>query len=114
MGFADRFNKGKKIDWKVNTEGWEFKKCKDMTLNTVFPMKGCYVTKDNGYGEGGVIIANGYMVNAPQSFVATIKELMADEEAIQYIIDGHMGFEVQSFVSDKFKRTGYRIVLTDM
>lgn len=113
MGLADRFNKGKRIDWKVDTKDYPFKKTSELELGKAYDFKGCYVSKDNGYGEGGVIISDHIMVNTPASFVETIKEIMADESAIADIVAGKLAFKVDTYVSEKYKRTGYRIVLLD-
>lgn len=114
MGIANRFNKGNKIDWNYETEGFEFKSPSEMELDKVYPMHGVFTTPDSGYGVGGVIICDDCLLNVPQSYVDTVKEILADQEAIEQIKAGKLGFKVGTYQSRKFKRTGYSVEFVDM
>lgn len=114
MGLANRFNKGNKIDWNYDTKDFEFKAPSEMVLDKVYAMHGCFTTPDNGYGVGGVIICDDFLMNVPASYVDTVKEVLADEEAVEQIKAGKLGFKVGTYTSKKFKRTGYSIEFVDM
>ena len=88
MGIS-KFNKGNKIDWGIDTKSMPFKKTSEVELNKTYELKGCFITHDRGYGKGAVIIS--------------------DPEAVEEIKSGKCGFVVTSFISEKFKRTGYSI-----
>ena len=113
MAFS-KLNKVRRIDWGIKTEGMEFKKCADMTLDTVLPIKGCFITPDNGYGEGAVIIMDGYLLNIPNRYVSQIKAVVEDENIISQIKAGKAGIKITTFESSKFKKTGYNVEFIDI
>lgn len=112
MGLASKFNKGG-IDWEVDTKDLKFKKTSDLEIGKQYDFLGCYVSKDNGYGEGAVIISKDFQLNAPGYFIDTVREIRSDASAVADIKAGKLAFKVETYVSEKFKRTGYRIVLID-
>lgn len=97
-----KYNKNNRVDFGVDTKDWEFKKALEM-YDGEYPFRGCFITKDNGYGEGVVIISDGYLVNAPTSFLDTAKELLADEEVINLIKKGDEVFTLEHYESTKYK-----------
>lgn len=90
------------IDWNISTEGWKFQKALEME-DGEYPFLGGFTTKDNGYGEGVVIISDGYLVNAPASFLDTFKEVIADQEAVDLIKEGNEVFVIEHYKSKKYK-----------
>lgn len=112
MGIS-KFNKGSKIDWKVNTEGWDFKKLSELVAGQEYPLKGCFTTPDTGYGVGAVLISDGFLVNIPARYVEDVKAIMSDAETIECIIAGKCAFKYDTFISEKYKRTGYSVEFID-
>lgn len=111
MGFS-KFNKGT-IDWGIDTKDWKYKKCADLKLDTTYAFKGCFITADNGYGKGAVIISDGILVNAPQYFVDTVREIIADADSLEQIKSGHAGFKLSTY-ENKQKKLCFRIILVDV
>lgn len=104
MSSLSKHNDSKNINWGVNTEGWKFVKCIDLDEGKKYAFKGCFVTQDKkGYGEGAVIISDGFLVNCPAYFVDTIKKIVEDPESIEDIKNGLAEF---SFVKQKAERFG--------
>lgn len=100
------------VAWTKNTEGWkDYKKCRELEEGKHYPFYGCFVTPDNGYGEGGVIISDGFFVNAPKDFVQDIKAIRENPKAVEAINEGKETFRIEKFYAKKYKRDGYRIVL---
>lgn len=108
MGIS-KFNKGNKIDWGIDTKSMPFKKTAEVELNKTYDLKGCFITPDRGYGEGAVLISDGFLLNIPARYLDNIKNIISDPEAVEEIKSGKCGFVVTSFISEKFKRTGYSI-----
>ena len=108
MGIS-KFNKGKKIDWGIDTKSLPFKKTSEVELNKTYDVKGCFITPDKGFGKGAVLISDGFLLNIPARYVNDINNIVADAEVVEDIKAGKCGFIVTSFISDKFKRTGYSI-----
>ena len=112
MGIS-KFNKGSKIDWGIDTKSMTFKKTSEVELNKTYELKGCFITPDRGYGEGAVLISDGFLLNIPARYIDTINDIISDSEAVEEIKSGKCGFIVTSFISEKFKRTGYSIEFAD-
>lgn len=113
MAFS-KLNKVKRVDWGIKTEGMEFKKCADMALNTVLTIRGCFITPDNGFGEGAVLIMDGFLLNIPARYVDQIKAVVDDADIIDQIKAGKAGIKITTFESPKFKRTGYNVEFIDI
>lgn len=114
MSIAGKYNRGNKIDWGYNTDGFEFVSPSSLELDKVFKLHGVFTTPDSGYGVGGIFIMDDKLMNVPASYVDMVKEILADEEAVEEIKAGKIGFKLNTYVSKKFKRTGYGIELVDM
>ena len=112
MGIS-KFNKGRKIDWGIDTKSMTFKKTSEVELNKTYELKGCFITPDRGYGEGAVLISDGFLLNIPDRYIDTINDIISDSEVVEEIKSGKCGFIVTSFISEKFKRTGYSIKFVD-
>lgn len=114
MGIS-RHNKFKAIDWGVNTDGWQFKKVAELIPNEVYPVKGCFITGDNGYGEGAVLISNGYLVNIPPRYVEIVREIMNSADDIEQIKSGKCGFRYSEFTPKNYpNRVGYDVEFIDL
>lgn len=109
-----KFNKSfNKVEWGIDTKSLPFKKCSELEIGKEYPLRGCFVTPDRGYGLGAVLITDGYLVNIPNRHVDDIKSICEDAEAVEQIKSGHAGFVVGTFESKQFHRTGYSIEFTD-
>ena len=108
MGIS-KFNKGNKINWGIDTKSLPFKKTSEVELNKIYDLKGCFITPDMGFGKGAVLISDGFLLNIPARYVDDINGIVADAETVEDIKAGKCGFIVTSFISEKFKRTGYSI-----
>ena len=112
MGIS-KFNKGNKIDWGIDTKSLPFKKTSEVELNKTYDLKGCFITFDRGFGDGAVLITDDFLLNIPGRYVDNINNIMSDPETVEDIKAGKCGFIVTSFISEKFKRTGYSIEFVD-
>ena len=112
MGIS-KFNKGSKIDWGIDTKSMPFKKTSEVELNKTYDLKGCFITPDKGFGKGVVLISDGFLLNIPTRYADEINGIVSDSEAVEDIKAGKCGFIVTSFISKKFKCTGYSIEFVD-
>ena len=108
MGIS-KFNKGNKINWGIDTKSLPFKKTSEVELNKTYDLKGCFITPDRGFGCGAVLITDDFLLNIPGRYIDNINNIMSDPETVEDIKAGKCGFIVTSFISEKFKRTGYSI-----
>lgn len=116
MGFAAKYNKGG-IDWEIDTEGFEFiqrgaaYKEKSDAVHTV---RGLYINTKGNYGDHPVAICDGYFIDLPENILDDVKEILKSEEDIQTIKEGKVGFKIEEYYSEKFKKTCYGIRWVDL
>lgn len=109
----NKFNKKKSPTWNYNTSDFDYVKTSDVYAkigDMPFNIHGVFITPDNGYGEGAVLIADKCFVNAPKNFVPTVKEILNDDNAVKEINEHGARVFIEQYYSKKYKRDGYSIV----
>ncbi len=112
MGLS-KLNRSAAHKWAINTEGFTYKKASEMPLDTVIPLAGCFISRDNGYGKGAVLITHEEFVNIPQRYVEQIEEILKNPEYIQQIEQGGAAFSISTF-QNKQKKLCYSINFIDV
>lgn len=116
MSFAAKHNKGS-IDWGVNTEGYgyisraEAYKEKPEAVHT---LKGLYINTKGNFGDHPVAICDGYFIDLPENLLDDVKEILKSEEDINDIKAGKVGFKIEEYQSEKFKKICYGIRWSDI
>ena len=108
MSFADFNTTFETIDWGVDTTDFEYKKCEEF-VGTEVHVRGLFITPDKGYGLGAVAITDDCLLNLPQRYVDVVKNVLADDEAVEEIKAGKTYFNVTTFDSKKYKNKGYNL-----
>lgn len=101
------------INWGIETDGFAYVKLAELEEGKIYPLRGMFVTPDNGFGEGAVLITDSCMVNIPQRYVQMINEIRASKEDVEEIIAGKCGFHYETFTS-KYGTPGYTIAFDDL
>ncbi len=114
MSITSHNKKLNSIEWGYDTKDFEFKKCSEVELDTPLKIHGVFITSDNGYGEGACAILDDSILNMPARFVPIVRDILDDQEAIAEINEGRAGIKVSTFISKKYKRTGYDIEFLEM
>lgn len=114
MGIT-KFNRNRTtIDWGIDTKDFKYVKLGELVPDEVLPLFGMFISKDNGYGEGAVLISKDILVNIPERYVDDVKAIMSDPETVADIKSGKCGFKYSEFVSKKHHRTGYAVEFVDL
>lgn len=110
MSFAKRFNKVKaRFVYKVPEETPFASPSELVELNgidKVYPLRACYINKKGYYGEEAVLITDTHFVNAPKHILEVAKDILNDEQSIQLINDGKVGFKLYQYVNKFGKQIG--------
>lgn len=115
FSFANKFNK---TSFGIDTTNFPFVKLtdiynsdKDGGSDVVHPINGMYVHK-SPLGDSPVIIDsdNKRLVNLPQFTGDTIREILADTEAVEAIKDGKVGYTIYEYESHAKKCYGITFV----
>lgn len=102
------------INWGIDTKEMEFRKCKEMALDTPFRLRGVFYTPDNGYGRGAVAILDDTLVNLPTRYVNTVETILNDPEMVEEIKSGKVAIRITEFTSKKYKKIGYDVTFEEI
>lgn len=102
------------IDWGIDTKNMKFRKCEEMPQETPLKLNGLFITPDNGYGRGAVAILDDTLLNMPQRYVDVVDTILSDDEMMDEIKSGKVAIEISSFISKKYKKTGYDITFVEV
>lgn len=74
----------------------------------IYKVLGLYV--NNGrYGEQGTAVLDDVQVNLPKHLVPVIKEIRADEDLVNDINEGKVGFKIYEYYTRKYNKTAYSV-----
>lgn len=115
MNFT-KYNKNQfeKIEWSKKTEGFSFKKIKDLYEEGVKRVQvfGFFFTKSENYGLQPNAILNDCILNLPTHQKDTISEMLKDKECVKAINNGECSLEFREYQS-KYNKTCYEISFVD-
>lgn len=63
----------------------------------VYPIKGLYINSKGIYDDSPVFETSEYLVNIPSHMTDTCKDILSDEEAIEEIKSGKVGFTIRQY-----------------
>lgn len=115
--FASKFNK---TTFGIDTKDFPFVKLADIYNSaddggndTIHKINGIYVHKSQ-LGDSPVIIDadKKRLVNLPSHTAETVREILADDEAVQAIKDGKVGYTIYEYESHGKKC--YSIIFVDL
>lgn len=113
MKITDLNYKGR-IDWGIDTEAMEFKKCAEMPHDTALKVHGFFTTSDTGYGRGAVAILDDVLLNLPNRYAETVDTILSDNEMIKEIKAGKVAIKISIFTSKKYKKVGYDVTFVEV
>ena len=115
MNFT-KYNKNQfeKIEWSKKTEGFSFKKIKDLYEEGVKRVQvfGFFFTKSENYGLQPNAILSDCILNLPTHQKDTISEMLKDKECVKAINNGECSLEFREYQS-KYNKTCYEISFVD-
>lgn len=116
MSFASRFNK---TQFDVDVNGFGYAKLSDLYNRTddkgkkVHTINGMWVHKSQ-LGDSPVFIVadEKLLVNIPSFVSDTVREILADDNSVQAIKDGRVGFTIYEY--DSHGRKCYNVRFVDL
>lgn len=101
MTFASKYNKSEIAFAYRLPEGSPFVKLHDLVgangIDTVYPLRGVYISTKGRYGEEPVLISDGIQVNAPKHILDVVKNIMSSDDDINTINNGKVGFRIYEY-----------------
>lgn len=114
---AKKYNKGSVFTFKA-PDSFEYTSLDELYHNNehdwVYPVKALFINKKSKYGDHPVIVTDNEYVSVPKHLTDTVKAMIADDEAVDAINSGKLGFTIYEYVDSKYKRTCYSVTWIDM
>lgn len=112
MSFANKFNKS--VSFNVDTTGFNYVKLADLydeKNKPVYKLDGCFISVGNiNTAPVFILTDRKELVNMPSHLTDTVKDILADNEAVEDIKNGKAGFTVYEYESHGKKCYSIRFV----
>ena len=107
--FANRLNH---VVFDVDTKNFKWIQLEELyntDPNKTYTLLGVSKNSKSKYGTEPIAIIKGFLVNLPRHLLTDIDKILDDDEFIDYVKQGHLGFQVYAYSKDdnKGKETTY-------
>lgn len=76
---------------------------------------GFFINNKGKFGpEPNAILENKMIANLPRHLLDTVKQLLDDNRYAEYIKDGHVGFSIYQYHSNRYDRDAYSVTWLDL
>lgn len=116
MSIANKYNKVKIFNFQI-PKTFTYKSLHDL-FNTngaehIYKVNAMYVNKKGKFGESPIIATDNELVNLPSHLIETVKEMMKDDEVIEVVNHGKLGFKIYTYETAQRKEVCYSINWVD-
>lgn len=105
MGIASKFNKGNRYTFQA-PEDFEFKDLVELYdqngKDHVYPLKGLFINTKSQFGDAPVAITEQCYVHLPKHTLDTVKLMNSDDEFVEAVNAGKVGFKIYTYVAKAF------------
>lgn len=118
MGLMDKYNKGGVL-FDIDIKDYVFVDLKSLYEKApaeVWKVDGIYINKKSAFGEHPVAICcvDKMLVDLPAHLTEDVKTMLQDEEVVEAINEGKVGFTIHTYYQEKFKKDCYGIHWEDI
>lgn len=114
--FANKYNKARKF--AIDTTGFQYASMADLFnahgANHVYPVRALYINTKGKFADSPVIATESEFVNCPAHMTDTVRDIIADDEAIEMINGGAVGFQIYQYENVKYNRDCFGIRFVDI
>ena len=76
---------------------------------------GFFVNSKGKFGaEPNVILENNLIANLPRHLLDTVNQMLDDNRYIEYIKEGHVGFTIYQYHTNKYNKDAYSVTWLDL
>lgn len=116
QGLMSRFNDSNVFG--IDTAGYKYvglAELHDTDPDATHKLLGLFINSKGKFGaEPNAIIDHKIIVNLPRHLLDTVNELLDDNKYIEYIRQGHVGFKVYQYHSNKYNKDAYSVTWLDI
>lgn len=96
--FIKKYEKNFVFDFDFEKDYVSLKDLYEEDSNAVYVIKGLYINTKGLYDDSPVFETDEYLVNIPSHMTRTCADILSDEEAIEDIKSGKVGFTIRQYV----------------
>lgn len=114
MGVASKYNRGNRFTTEI-PKNLPFIKLSELgATNTPFIILTMWINTKGKFGAHHVIATPSGIVDFPNSMTETVREMIKDDEVIEAVNNGKLGFTVRKYHSNKYNRDAYTADFVDL
>ena len=119
MGLMDKYNKGG-VTFEVDIKDFKFVTLEELYKRdngkTIFGIDGLYINKKSSFGDHPVAIVacEEMLVDLPSHLTEDVKAMLQDPEVVEAIKSSKVGFSIEEYTQDRYKKTCYGIKWEDI
>lgn len=115
MGIANKYNRqGSRFTAEI-PEDLPFMKLSELgESDTPFIILTMWINTKGKFGAHPVIATPSGLVDFPNSMTETVKEMIADDEVIEAVNAGKLGFTVRKYHTNRYNRDAYTADFVDL
>lgn len=110
MGIASKYNKVVN-KFNANTEGFAYFKLSELFeengADHVYPITSMFISHKGKFGDSAVVSTDECFANFPNHMVETIKDMINDDECVDAINNGKLGFTIYQYTDNTFGKICY-------
>lgn len=100
MGIANKYNRNRQFNFQI-PQDFQYTSLKDMFQRdgggVVYPVRAIYINKKSRYGDAPVVATDKELVNCPAHLTDTVKQMLLDDEVIEAVNRGKVGFTIYQY-----------------
>ena len=110
-----KFNHNNIFNVDTNNFKWvDLKTLYDTDPNKVYKVLGFFTNTKGKFGTEPVAIVDDFLVNLPRHLLDTVQQMLDDNEVIEYIKAGHVGFTIYQYHSNSYNKDAYSVTWLDI
>ena len=119
MGIMSKYNKGG-VTFEIDIKDFHFATLEELWNangnKMIYGVNGLYINKKSSFGEHPVAIvaSEEMLVDLPSHMTDDVKEILKDQEVIEAIKAGKVGFVIQQYEQKQYKKICYGIMWEDL
>lgn len=115
MGIANKYNRqGSRFTAEI-PEDLHFLKLSELDeSDTPFIILSMWINTKGKYGAHPVVATPSGLVDFPNSMTETVKEMIKDDEVIEAVNNGKLGFTIRKYHTNKYNRDAYTADFVDL
>lgn len=117
MSVANKYNHGVRFDYAIPQDARFISLGKLFEAEgngVVYPVRGVYINHKSKYGDAPVVICDDMLVNLPKHLTETVKQMLTDDEFIEAVNAGKVGFKIYTYTTQNNDSALYSVTWIDL